>query len=97
MFNLQKIERKWLSHSIIINIIYYVIWVCYGDRTSPFTIGITPVIKNIYETMEMHGDSKAHRVARCRIKDENITWCIDVEQNRQVLIDIDIFMGVLAI
>lgn len=54
MSNKTRVHRKWLSYSLHLNKMYCVTCLCYADRTSPFTHGIIPSTKHIYNQVELH-------------------------------------------
>jgi len=63
MSNQTMVERKWLSYSLHLNKMYCVTCLCYTDRTSPFTQGITPSKKYVYNQFELHEQSSTHGMA----------------------------------
>ncbi|KAL5246009.1 hypothetical protein ACI65C_013417 [Semiaphis heraclei] len=63
MSNQTMVQRKWLSYSLHLNKIYCVTCLCYTDRTSPFTQGITPSTKHVYNQVELHEKSSTHGMA----------------------------------
>lgn len=106
MTNQTRVHRKWLSYSLHLNKIYCVICLCYTDRTSPFTKGLTPSTKHIYNQVELHEKSDIHGTALMAYLLQSKNQCTEsklkkhhsaeVAQKRLVLqrvIDIIIFIG----
>lgn len=104
MLNQTMVQRKWLSYSLHLNKIYCVTCLCYTDRTSPFTQGITPSTKYVYNQVELHEKSSTHALMSFLLQSKNqCTKSLltkkhseDVLQRRLVLrriIDIIKFIG----
>lgn len=106
MTNQTRVYRKWLSYSLHLNKMYYVICLCYTDRTSPFNKGLSPSAKHIYNQVELHEKSDIHGTALMAYLLQSKNQCtesklkknhsVEVAQRRLVLqrvIDIIIFIG----
>jgi len=107
MSNQTMVQRKWLFYSLYLNKMYCVTCLCYTDRISPFTQGITPSSKYVYNQVELHEQSSTHETALMSFLLQSKNQCTkslltkkhsaDVLKRRSVLrriIDIIKFIGI---